>query len=134
MPGKTVIETGRLMLRTWAPGDLAEFVRITNTPAVMRHLGGVQGPEMYQAFHDHVQACQRQHGFSFWIAERREDGATLGMCGFKRSTGDPLTRTMEIGWRLRQEAGARAMPARRLRLAWTGAGATWPMTALSPSR
>ena len=103
MPGRAVIETGRLILRAWAPGDLAEFIRITNTPGVMRHLGGVQGPEIYRAFHDRILACQRQHGFCFWIAQRREDGAMLGMCGFKRGTVDPLMGAMEIGWRFRQE-------------------------------
>lgn len=104
MPNGTVIETGRLILRTWAPGDLAEFVRITNTPDVMRHLGGVQGPDVYQAFHDRVVASQRQHGFCFWIVERRVDRAMLGMCGFKRGTVDPVIGAMEIGWRLRRDA------------------------------
>jgi RimJ/RimL family protein N-acetyltransferase len=59
---------------------------------------------MFQAFHDRVLASQQQHGFCFWIAERREDGAMLGMCGFKRGTVDPVMGAMEIGWRLRQDA------------------------------
>ena len=38
----TVIETQRLLLRDWRDEDIAPFIRHTNTPAVMRWLGGVQ--------------------------------------------------------------------------------------------
>ena len=40
-----MIETERLLLRNWRQADFAEFVRTTNTPAVMRWLGGVKEPE-----------------------------------------------------------------------------------------
>jgi RimJ/RimL family protein N-acetyltransferase len=40
-----MIETERLVLRDWREADLDPFVRHTNTPAVMRWLGGVQDPE-----------------------------------------------------------------------------------------
>jgi RimJ/RimL family protein N-acetyltransferase len=35
------IETERLLLRDWRETDIAPFIRHTNTPAVMRWLGGV---------------------------------------------------------------------------------------------
>jgi RimJ/RimL family protein N-acetyltransferase len=41
MPNRIMIETGRLVLRTWLPEDLPEFIRVTNTPQGMRFLGGV---------------------------------------------------------------------------------------------
>ncbi len=102
-----VIETERLRLRTWTPDDLGEFNRLTNTPVVMAHLGGVAGPEDCQALYDRVLLCQQQHGFCFWIVERQGDGAMLGICGFKRGTVDPVMGAMEIGWRFRQDAWGR---------------------------
>jgi RimJ/RimL family protein N-acetyltransferase len=100
---RVVIETERLALRTWTPHDLPEFIRVTNTPEGMRHLGGVQGPEVYQALYERILLSQRRHGFCFWIAERKQDGAMLGICGFKRGTVDPVMEAMEIGWRFREE-------------------------------
>ena len=47
---------------------------------------------------------QREQGFSFWIVQRRGDGALLGFCGFKRGTVDPILGEMEIGWRFREDA------------------------------
>jgi RimJ/RimL family protein N-acetyltransferase len=98
-----VIETERLALRTWQPEDLAEFIRLTNTPSGMRHLGGVQGPDVYQGLYERIQLSQQQHGFCFWIAERKADRAMLGICGFKRGTVDPIMNAMEIGWRFRED-------------------------------
>ena len=103
MPKKVVLETGRLVLRTWMPDDLPEFIHVTNTPDGMRYLGGVQGTEVYQGLYERILVCQRQNGFCFWIAERKSDGEMLGMCGFKRGTVDPVMDAMEIGWRFRRE-------------------------------
>ena len=98
-----VIETPRLTLRTWQPGDLAEIVRTTNTEAVMVHLGGVASPQDCRALFERIQASQRENGFCFWLVERRQDRARLGLCGFKRGTVDPILGAMEIGWRFRQD-------------------------------
>ncbi|MES2253745.1 MAG: GNAT family N-acetyltransferase [Pseudomonadota bacterium] len=97
------IETERLRLRTWEPDDLAQFIRLTNTPTGMRYLGGVAGPEIYQGLYERILLSQQQNGFCFWIAERREDRAMLGICGFKRGTVDPIIDAMEIGWRFRED-------------------------------
>jgi RimJ/RimL family protein N-acetyltransferase len=99
-----VIETDRLGLRTWNAADLPEFVRVTNTEAVMAHLGGVASADIFQALFERVSRCQEQNGFCFWLVERKADRALLGLCGFKRATADPVRGTMEIGWRLRQDA------------------------------
>ena len=37
-----MIKTDRLILREWSEGDIEPFIRLTNTPAVMRWLGGVR--------------------------------------------------------------------------------------------
>lgn len=101
-------ETSRLILRDWCEGDWAEFWRVTNTPAVMRWLGGVADDPARAAARARLESYQVDHGHTFWVVERREDGALLGFCGLKRSNqaGGPQGM-MEIGWRLREDAWGR---------------------------
>ena len=103
--GETVAETERLILRDWRDGDWAPFWTGTNTPAVMRWLGGVADAEKRQGAQDRLTSYRSEHGHTFWVVERIEDGALLGFCGLKRSNqeGGPIG-AMEIGWRLREDA------------------------------
>ena len=98
-------DTARLILRDWREDDWAEFWRVTNTPAVMRWLGGVMDAAGQAAAQARVESYRSDHGHTFWAVERREDGALLGFCGLKRSNqaGGPQG-IMEIGWRLREDA------------------------------
>ena len=99
-------ETGRLVLRDWREADLAPFVRHTNTPAVMRWLGGVQDAAHYRSMLARFDECRAAHGHCFWIVERKADGEILGFCGMKRGNAPDCTFTgeFEIGWRLREDA------------------------------
>ena len=45
----SIVETDRLVLREWGEGDGDRFYAIMNTPAVMRHLGGVQDRAAWDA-------------------------------------------------------------------------------------
>jgi RimJ/RimL family protein N-acetyltransferase len=101
-----VAETERLRLRTWDPDDREEFVRHCNTPAVTRFLGGVQTREEYTAGFERIESSQRDFGHTFWIVERKLDGAMLGFCGLKVAKDlDPLLNgEVEIGWRLREDS------------------------------
>lgn len=99
-----MIETERLVLRPWKEDDVAEFVRVTNTPSVMEYLGGVRKPEEIEAAFLRVRASQAENGFCFWIVERASDGALLGFCGLKVGNIATITGEIEIGWRLRADA------------------------------
>jgi RimJ/RimL family protein N-acetyltransferase len=92
-----------MLLRPWEEQDLPEFIRVTNTENVMRHLGGVMGPDYFQSVFERMRASQETEGFCFWLAERRADGALLGFCGFKRGSIGPITGELEIGWRFRED-------------------------------
>ena len=98
-------ETARLVLRDWREEDWAPFWEGTNTPAVMRWLGGVADEAKRQAAQDRLLGYTHDHGHTFWCVERKEDGAILGFCGLKRSNqaGGPIGM-MEVGWRLREDA------------------------------
>ena len=99
-------ETARLALRDWREDDLGPFIRQTNTPAVMRWLGGVQNSAHYRMMLDRFQACRAEHGHCFWIVERLADRALLGFCGLKRANAPdaPFQGQFETGWRLREDA------------------------------
>jgi RimJ/RimL family protein N-acetyltransferase len=98
-------DTARLTLRDWREEDWSAFRRVTNTPAVMRWLGGVADEAARAAARARVESYKADHGHTFWVVERRDDGALLGFCGLKRSNqeGGPLGM-MEVGWRLREDA------------------------------
>ncbi|MDQ0566554.1 GNAT family N-acetyltransferase [Erythrobacter citreus] len=101
-------ETDRLILRDWREEDWPFFWEGTNTPGVMRWLGGVCDGAKRDAAQQRLLSYEREHGHTFWCVERRGDGAILGFCGLKRSnqTGGPLGM-MEVGWRLREDAWGR---------------------------
>ena len=98
-------ETDRLILRDWREEDWPLFWEGTNTPAVMRWLGGVCDADKRRAAQDRLLSYKRDHGHTFWAVECRQDGAILGFCGLKRCNqqGGPIGM-MEIGWRLREDA------------------------------
>lgn len=101
------IETGRLRLRDWTEADIAPFIRHTNTPAVMRWLGGVMSEEEAQArVRERIMPWQEERGFTFWVVERKADAELLGFCGLKivDTPGCPVEGDPEIGWRLREDA------------------------------
>ncbi len=101
-----MIETERLTLRDWREDDWPRFFAGTNTPNVMRWLGGLLDAEGMAATRARVTGCAAANGFCFWAVERKSDGEILGFCGLKRADapGSSVTGAMEIGWRLREDA------------------------------
>lgn len=104
------LETDRLILRDWCKEDIAPFLTHTNTPAVMRWLGGPMGDAETAGLFERFDACRVSHGHCFWLVERKADGGhlggeILGFCGLKRADlpGGPQG-DFEIGWRLREDA------------------------------
>lgn len=99
------IETERLVLRDWREADWGPFFAGTNTPAVMRWLGGVMDEAQQAALRARLEGYARDYGHTFWAVERKHDGALLGFCGLKRSNrpGGPQG-DFEVGWRLREDA------------------------------
>jgi RimJ/RimL family protein N-acetyltransferase len=105
-----VIETERLVLRSWTEADVEPFIRHTNTPAVMRWLGGV-GEEavIRQVITERFAGWEKERGFTFWAVERKEDGELLGFCGLKLASdeGTRIKGWHEVGWRLREDVWGR---------------------------
>jgi RimJ/RimL family protein N-acetyltransferase len=106
--GEFRLETERLILRDWREEDWEPFFAGTNTPDVMRWLGGVMdsGKQAWQRAR--LEGYAHDFGHTFWVIERKADCAVLGMCGLKRSNqpGGPQG-DFEVGWRLREDAQGR---------------------------
>lgn len=100
-----MIETERLILRDWTEADIAPFLTHTNTPAVMRWLGGVRSEADQRESIGRIMRWQEERGFTFWAVERKADGELLGFCGIKLADtpGSPIEGMYEIGWRLRED-------------------------------
>jgi RimJ/RimL family protein N-acetyltransferase len=103
--------TARLVLRDWSDEDWEDFFRHTNTPGVMRWLGGPLDDEGRAAQRQRVTDCNARHGHCFWAARRKEDGGhlsgeLLGFCGIKRADApnSPIAGAFEIGWRFREDS------------------------------
>ena len=98
-------ETERLILRDWREEDWAPFWEQTNTPAVMRWLGGICDADQRAGARARLESYRIDHRHTFWVVERKEDRAILGFCGLKRcnQAGGPIGM-MEVGWRLREDA------------------------------
>jgi RimJ/RimL family protein N-acetyltransferase len=93
-----MIETERLILRPPEPRDRDVLVAMFTNQQVMADLF----PGMDEAAADDVLAKHdryRSEGLGFWTVERREDGAVVGFCGFKRGEGhSPIAGEVEAGW------------------------------------
>lgn len=116
-----MIETSRLILRPWREEDGPEFIRLTNTPAVMAHLGGVQVDAAgIEATIARQQRYQAELGHCMWLINRRSDNALLGFCGLQPGSIGTIDGEIEIGWRLREDAWGQgyAKEAARASLDW----------------
>lgn len=114
-----MIETERLILRSWRQADVEPFHAMGRDPEVMRFLGSLASRDDAQAAHDRMVACQEEHGLCFWAVERRADAAFIGFCGLKPGK-PPIEGEVEIGWRLARDAWGQgyAREAAAASLAW----------------
>ena len=119
-----MIETERLLLRSWRDEDRAPFIQLCRSPEVMTFLGGPADEAQVDASLARARASEAANGFCFWAVERKADSAFLGFCGLKiaDTAGVPIEGEIEIGWRLRQDAWgqgyAREAALATLRWAW----------------
>ncbi len=98
-----MIETGRLLLRRWEPRDRAPFARLNADPEVARYFVAPLDRAGSDAMVDRLEAGWREDGIGFAVAERRADGAFLGMVGLARVHFAPFEDAVEVGWRLARE-------------------------------
>ena len=87
-----VIETPRLRLRTFTPEDAPFYLALINEPSWIANIGdrNIHTVDAARAALEAGPIAQfREHGYSFYIIERRSDGVAMGMGGMIRRDSLP---------------------------------------------
>lgn len=97
----TIIETKRLILRTWSKEDADPYFKINQDPKVIEFLLGPLTMEKVNDFIHAVNKHQDTHGYTLWAAELKETGELMGFIGLSYTTfKSHFTPAVEVGWRL----------------------------------
>ena len=95
-PRVPTLETARLRLRPFEPGDIDAYAPMVGDAETMRFIGG--GPQT-RLEADRSLAFLRDHwermGFGLWAAEEKATGALVGRIGLLQPDGWP---GLEAGW------------------------------------
>ena len=67
-----ILETDRLILRTWIGEDLESMFSINQDPKVMEYFPSLQDLDMTKNFIDKVNAHFENHGYSLYAAVRKD--------------------------------------------------------------
>lgn len=101
-----ILETPRLILRTFEDSDLEALLAINQDPQVMRYFPSTVDRTGTQAMIERIQNNFNERGFCFYATELKSDGALIGFVGLNvpsfaiphfQPKGQPV---VEIGWRL----------------------------------
>ena len=96
-----MLQTPRLRLRQWIPGDREPFAAMNRDAAVMEFLGE---PLTRPGSDELAERCERElaeNGWGPWAVERLEDGQFIGFVGLHAvGTHLPFAPAIEIAWRL----------------------------------
>ena len=136
-----MIETERLILRSWRDDDVDPFFALNSDPRVMATLGPLMTRDETAALIERAQARDEETGHTFWAVERKSDREMIGWCGVVRGPqGTPISGLPEIGWRLAHDAWGQgfAREAAQATIHWSFAhladDALWAITTAGNSR
>ena len=79
-----VLETERLILRRFVPGDAAFILRLLNEPSFIENIGdrGVRALEDAERYLiSGPIGSYRRHGHGLWVVARKGTSQPIGMCG-----------------------------------------------------
>jgi RimJ/RimL family protein N-acetyltransferase len=102
-----MIETERLLLRSWREADREAFVGMVTDPEVGVWLGGARTREQALADFDRMRAFWSEHGYGQLAAVRKADERLVGRVGVRRQPPEwkhPMMGEVEIGWMLARGA------------------------------
>ncbi len=96
-----MIETSRLILRSWRESDLAPFAVQNADPEVMRFLGGPLTREDSDAYVRRAETHYATHGFCKWAVEAPGVAPLIGGVGLSYVSFEAsFTPAVEVAWRL----------------------------------
>jgi len=96
-----ILETDRLILRTWNDSDLQPMCALNQDPKVMEYFPGLQGLEATKNLIVRINNHFEKHGYTLYATERKDSGEFIGFIGlFIPYFEAHFTPATEIGWRL----------------------------------
>ena len=87
-----ILETERLILRTWLLNDLKDFFEIYGDKEVWRYIdpkGVFKNEGVARLALQRGTAYQQEHGFCHWAVVEKRKGRAIGACGFNLFEGGP---------------------------------------------
>ena len=94
---KTIIETGRLILREMVMTDLPAFWEIVGDDITMAAWGGAMSEEENLAGLEKQINGYRENGFGRWAAVLKDTGRVIGICGLQYCDTDKGS-VLEVGY------------------------------------
>lgn len=104
------LETPRLLLRQWRPGDWDALHRAYGDPEVMRWHGRPEGLSLAETAYavGRMSMHWEARGFGMWAVEERDGGELVGRIGLLYHADSPAgDDRVEIAWSLRQDRWGR---------------------------
>jgi RimJ/RimL family protein N-acetyltransferase len=99
-----ILETGRLILRTWQDSDRAPFARMNADPRVMEFFPAQMSAEESNNSVDRASELFRERGFTIYAVELKQAGEFIGFVGLAVPRFEAhFTPCVEIGWRIAAE-------------------------------
>jgi hypothetical protein len=86
----TIIETERLILRTWIKEDAEAYFQINQDPKVIEFLRGPLTMEQVNDFIPAVNSHGDKHGYTLWAACLKETGKLIGFIGLNYTDGNRI--------------------------------------------
>ena len=98
---KTILETDRLILRTWHPQDAEAYFHINQDPLVIENLRGPMTLAEVNIFISSMNDQQDKRGYTLWAVDLKSTGEFIGFIGLNYTDWEAhFTPAVEIGWRL----------------------------------
>jgi len=96
-----IIETDRLILRSWKAEDLPLFVAMNKDERVMRYFPATLTEEKTKSFYSRIQSEFKSKGWGLYAVELKANGMFIGYVGLHEIGFDTdFAPGIEIGWRL----------------------------------
>lgn len=96
-----MIETKRLILRSWREVDILPFADINRDKEVMEYLPKCLSLEETVQFYNRIVDEHNAYGYGLYAVDAKSDGKFIGYVGFHHFDFDAeFSPGVEIGWRL----------------------------------
>lgn len=96
------LESERVFLREWLPGDLATWISLNLDPENLRYFPRTYSAEESQASFLRIRDRLNAHPYGLWAAEEKSSGEFMGFVGIANQDIPDVEfmPCQEIGWRL----------------------------------